>query len=253
MRHKIVPIKNVSRLMDASEALINRTMGMPGIGLIHGRSGLGKTTAATWMVNQCHGVYVRAIATSTPSSILGAIMRELDIDVRGSTNADRVETIVQKLAETQRPLFIDEADYVVESKRLTETLRDIHDLSTMPVILIGMDNIRRKLREREQFSDRIAQWVEFQPADAQDTRLLADGMCGVAVADDLLDRLRTAAAGSVRLVTVGLARIEQFARSRGLDSLCDADWTGGDEFFIGRAVPTPRAKGGKVTRLQQAR
>jgi DNA transposition AAA+ family ATPase len=248
MRHKIVPIKNVSRVLDASEALINRTLGMPGIGLIWGRSGLGKTTAATWMVNQCHGVYVRAIATSTPSSLLGAIMREVDIDVRGSTNADRVEAIVQKLAESQRPLFIDEADYIVESKRLTETLRDIHDLSTVPVILIGMDNIKRKLREREQFTGRIAQWVEFQPADMADARLLADGMCEVKIADDLLERLHKAATGSVRLITVGLGRLEQFARTRGMEALCNADWTGGEEFFIGKTSSSTPAK---VTRLER--
>lgn len=249
MRHKIVPIKNVSRVLDASEALINRTLGMPGIGLIWGRSGLGKTTAATWMVNQCHGVYVRAIATSTPSSLLGAIMRELDIDVRGSTNADRVEAIVQKLAESQRPLFIDEADYIVESKRLTETLRDIHDLSTVPVILIGMDNIKRKLREREQFTGRIAQWVEFQPADMADARLLADGMCEVKIADDLLERLHKAATGSVRLITVGLGRLEQFARTRGMDGLCNADWTGGEEFFIGKTATANTTA--KVARLER--
>lgn len=247
MRHKIVPIKNVSRLLDASEALINRPIGMPGIGLMHGRSGFGKTTAATWMVNQCHGVYVRAIATSTPASMLSAIMRELDIEVRGSTNADKVEAIVHKLADTQRPLFIDEADYIVESKRLTETLRDIHDLSTMPVILIGMDSIKRKLQEREQFTGRIAQWVEFQPADIQDCRLLADGMCEVRVSDDLLERLHKAASGSVRLITVGLGRIEQFARARGLDSLCNAEWTGGEEFFI--AKPIANAPAGKVAKL----
>ena len=63
MKYAIAPVKNVVRLSQAGDALNNRALGMPGMGLIWGPTGYGKTTAATWFINRCDGVYVRAMAT----------------------------------------------------------------------------------------------------------------------------------------------------------------------------------------------
>lgn len=253
MRHRIMPVKNVSRLKTAGEALIQRSYGMPGMGLIWGPTGYGKTTAATWFINQCHGVYVRAIELWSPSGMLDAIARELDLDPKGS-NGKKIDQLVQKFAETGRPLFVDEADYVVERKLLTNTLRDIHDLSTVPVILIGMHGIERRIRGNEQFTGRIAQWVAFEGADADDARLLADGLCEVVVEQDLLNVLQTAATpkqlknaggAELRRLLVGLAQIEGYAKARGMDSIGLNEWPDGRDFFLGQAArpdtPAPRA------------
>lgn len=233
MKSRIVPISNVARLSEAASALVDRPYGMPGMGLIEGETGYGKSTAAAWMITRLNGVYVRALATSTPSSLLDSICKELQIS-RRPTNVGTVEEIVRRLAESQRPVFIDEADYLVEQKRLVETLRDIHDLATVPVVLIGMAGIRRKLTRWTQVTGRIAQWVDFQPSTFEDAKLLARELAEVTIADDLVRQLHVATHGSVRLIVVGLGRIEQFARSRGLSQVSAADWTGGD-FFIGTA------------------
>lgn len=230
MRYQIVPVSNVVRLSEAGNALIERGYGMPGMGLIHGETGAGKTTAATWFITRCHGVYIRAMATSSPSSLLGSILRELDIEPRGSC-AQLVETIVAKLAESQRPLFVDEADYLVENKRLVDTLRDIHDLATVPVVMIGMAGIQRKIRGRQQLAGRIAQTVEFHPATEADALLIARTLCEVAVADDLVKAIHAKAGGSMRLLVVGLGKVEAHAKALGKKSLALADWTG-EDFFI---------------------
>lgn len=261
MNYKIVSVKNVTRLSNAGDALIDRGLGMPGMGLIWGHTGYGKSTAATWFVNRVHGVYVRAMATWTPSAMLGAILRELEASPKGSC-AQMAEVIVEKLAQSGRPLFIDEADYLVDNKRMTETLRDLHDLSTVPVILIGMAGIQRSLQHRQQLFGRIAQWVEFQPADLDDTRILADALCEVEVADDLLEQLYRAASvfkapgakvtgASVRLVVVGLARIEHYARTRGLESINSSQWRGGNEFFLGHAPRAQQARPGRTERTMR--
>lgn len=251
MRYRILPVKNVSRLQEAGDALIQRERGLPGMGLIWGPTGYGKTTAATWFINQCHGVYIRAMRLWSPKVMLTNIARELDLDTKGRNNGEMVEAIIQRLVDTGRPLFIDEADYIVESKRLTDTLRDIHDLSTVPVILIGMHGIEKRIRGNEQFTGRIAQWVSFEGIDRTDTRMLADGLTDVQIADDLLAMLHQAASpkrgttgAEVRRLVVGLGRIEQYARSRGLDSIKAADWPNGSDFFIGSAP--------SVTNLRQA-
>jgi DNA transposition AAA+ family ATPase len=255
MRHRIVPVKNVSRLRDAGDALIERAMGMPGMGLIFGPTGYGKTTATTWFINQCHGVYIRAMRLWSPKSMLVAIARELDLDTHGLNNGEMVERIIQRLAETGRPLFIDEADYVVENRRLTDTLRDIHDLSTVPVILVGMHGIEKRIRGNEQFTGRIAQWVSFEGIDLPDARLMADQLAEVAIGDDLLADLHSEASpkrvdtgAEVRRLVVGLGRIEQYARARGLDRIGLGELPKGFDYFIGQAVTVGAApaKGAQV-------
>ena len=259
MRSKILPVKNVLRLRAAGDALINRAPGMPGMGMVMGPTGYGKSTANAWYVNQVDGVYIRARALWSPKVMLASIAKELDIDGRGRNNGEMVDLIVQRLAETGRPLFIDEADYVVERKLLTDTLRDIHDLSTAPVVLIGMHGIERKIRSNPQYTGRIAHWVVFEGIDMEDARLLADGLCEVEVADDLLAALhkeaspkKQAEAGAeIRRLVVGLEQIEFFARSRGKSRMRLDDWPKDRDFFLGEApMPTKTTHPGKVTKLE---
>ncbi len=242
MRYRMIDVKNVSRLSEAGHALLNRAQGMPGLGLVWGETGYGKTTAVTWFVNQCHGIYVRALATWSPAAMLGSILKELDLAPRHMNCARMVEQIITELAVSGRPLFVDEADYVVDNKRMTETLRDLHDMASVPVILVGMAGIQRKISLRQQFSGRIAQWVEFKPCDLADARALANGLCDVEVADDLLARLQHSAAGSARLLVVGLARIEQSAKARGLTRITAQDWKRGEDFFLGNAPGADRKR-----------
>ena len=53
--------------------------------------------------------------------------------------------IVEKLTLSGHPLFVDESDYLTENRKMLETLRDIHDVSQVPVIMIGMNEIAGKL------------------------------------------------------------------------------------------------------------
>lgn len=259
MKSRTLPVKNVARLSAAGDALINRDYGMPGMGLISAPTGYGKTTSAAWFVNQCHGIYIRALRLWSPKTMLTTLGRELDLEVKGHNNGDMTEMIIQRLAETCRPLFVDEADYVIDSVRLSDTLRDIHDLSTVPVILIGKQHIKRKIKD-EQITGRIAQWVEFKGADMEDARILADGLCEIKVEDDLLERLHREAApkgkgkeilggAEIRRIVIGLGQIEQFAKVRGMKSIGLSNWTRGNEFFLGQAA-TPDSKGGaKVAKI----
>lgn len=233
MRNKIAVTKNVAALLRAYESLAGRDRGIPGIGLLHGQTGAGKTTATAWLVNRTNGVYLRAAATWTPSSMLGRAVVELGGEAathRGS--AQMVDFIVRRLAEENRPLFVDEADYLFRDLRMLETLRDIHDLSEQPVLMIGMEGIARRLVSRQQLSGRISQWVDFLPADLEDARTLAATVCEVQLEDELLDRLHAEAKGSMRLMAVGLARVEALAKGNGWKKVGVDQW-GERKFFFG--------------------
>jgi DNA transposition AAA+ family ATPase len=241
MKSLVIPVKNIGRLSEASDALLTRTPGTPGMGLIFGKSGYGKTTATAWFVNQCSGVYVRAISTWTPSSMLQTILRELDVAPIKLRAAPMVAQIADVLRITGRPLFLDEFDYIVENKKMTETLRDIHDLSSVPIILVGMDGVQQKVQLRDQFVNRIAQWVEFKAADFEDCKMLAE-LCEAKIKTDLLRRLFDASKGVIRLVVIGLDVIERRAKTLGLNEI-GLDDRGSADFFLSES-PQKRKRGG---------
>lgn len=234
MKHVVAPVKNIVAAQSAFQTLSERDIGVPGMMLIHGDPGMGKTTALAWLINQVNGVFVRANATWTANSMLASVMAELGVDPMHST-ARMLNHIVSKLAESGRPLFVDEANYLVHSRQMLETLRDIHDIANVPVVLCGAESIERKLPKYPQLQSRISQWVEFKSADIDDARTLIDAVSEIALSPDLLQHLWQQAKGSMRLMTVGLSRIESFARSNGLSEI-DAEQWGGRQLFMGGRV-----------------
>lgn len=233
MKTRIVLTQNVAALNDAGEALLRRAPGMPGMGLVHGETGYGKTTAITWHANRVNAVYVRALATWTPAAMLRALCRELGRAPRGSCSL-MMDDVIEALALSGRPLYVDEADYLVDSKKMSESLRDMHDMATVPVILVGMHGIDQRIAHRKQLTGRILQDVRFQPLSVEDTQKIASELCEVKVSADLLKTVHERSMGSTRLVVVALGRIEQAARSLGADSLDLAGW-GKRDLFTGEA------------------
>lgn len=233
MRNRTVPTKNIAQLSTASKALTGRAQGSPGIGVIEGDAGLGKSTAVAWLSNQAPSIYVRAIALWTPSAMLSDICRELRV-IPGGSCATQVGRIVEAMSLGGQTLYLDEADYIVRQTRLVETLRDLHDLTTRPVVLIGESGIVGRLSGLKRFTSRIAQQVIFRPLDAEDTALIARDCCQVEIQPDLLAKIHADTRGNTRLIVVSLARVEQMARARGLSSIGAAD-VGRAELFSGGA------------------
>lgn len=236
MKHQVANVKNVMRLGLAFSHLVDRGAGVPGIGLVHGFTGAGKSTAVTLLINRSGGVFLRASAVWTPNTMLASLTHELGGQPAGS-NARMLSFCVETLGRdpNPRPIFVDEADYLLSNTKMIETLRDIHDLTGAPLILIGMDGIQRRITLRPQFARRITQWVEFKPLDLADARTLIDTVCEVEIADDLAGKLHHAAGGSVGLMTVGLARIEAVAKGQRWESV-DAKAWGDKQFFLTSAA-----------------
>ena len=234
MKNVVAPVKNVVAAQDAFDSLCNRSLGVPGIGLIHGETGYGKTTAVTYLFNQVNGIYVRALSADTASSLLGRIMGELGAQPMGRTSR-MVDYVLEHMSMHERPLFIDEADYLMDDLKLLETVRDLYDCTEVPVVLIGMDQIARRISTRKQFFNRISEWVEFKPADLEDVQIAASAMIDsrVTIEPELLDELRRQAKGEMRTIAIGLDKIERLALANDLDHISLAHW-GNQSFKHGR-------------------
>ena len=220
MRNITVPVKNVTKLASQGQALLNAPMRLTHrLGLIWGNTGDGKTTATSWFAVKHCAFYVRAMAAwRTPSALLRACCRELEIPPRRYIG-DMLDDITNTLSREQRPLFIDEADYLVRYPDLRDTIMDLQDMSTVPIILVGMKDIRSEIKKSEKFDNRFLIDVEFKPLDMNDARMITEQLCEVAVSDDLLADLHKYAKGNTRRITTGLYRIEQVAHQLGVKAM----------------------------------
>ena len=230
MKYKIVPVKNVKNLTSAYEDLVQSAHGVPKMGLVHGVSGAGKTSATILLANRVNAIMVRATPTHTLSSFLSLIMKELSAAPM-RRGADMVEFIVEQMQIQGRPLFVDEADSFTDPKvrcdrsfAILETLRSIHDLANMPVMLIGMNGIDKELASRYQIMRRLSQWVEFKPLNIEDANQITKACCEVNVEDDLINKVLAATGGNVGLLMVALSRIENAAKVNRLETIGLREW-----------------------------
>jgi DNA transposition AAA+ family ATPase len=214
MRNKIVDVKNVSNACALLENLITRSQIVPGMGLIHGESGFGKTTALQYLFNQdnTNGVYIRCCANDTPTSVLNRIAKECGIQPAGRAY-QTLDDIIDVIRRNEFSLFVDEADYVVGSKKIMESFRDIYDNTEQPVVLVGMEEIARRISHRKQLHNRISEWVEFKPADLEDVATFAYELMeideGIQIHDEVLDHIRAKSRGVVRTILSALSKIER--------------------------------------------
>jgi len=193
MRHEIVETSNVRKFLYALQMLQTRTPGLEGMGILWGRPGEGKSTVVAYAATQHNGIFLRATSAWTMFSMLQALMRELDLPPM-HRRADMIEHIAESLSVTPRPVFIDEADYLVrKGGEMLDVVRDIYDLTGVPVVLIGMEEFAHRLTVfgGGRFRRRITQWVEFAGLTLDDTALVCERLSEVEIAPDLVEPLST--------------------------------------------------------------
>ena len=218
MKHETARTKNVAKFLISVKNLSERSPGVEGMGLLWGRPGEGKSTVIAYAVRMNNGVFLRANSCWSVTTMLGALSNELRLPAL-HYRARMLTAAVEALAANPRPVFIDEADYLLRGPQMLDTLRDLYDLSGVPVVLIGMEDMAIKVQAVPKLARRITQWVEFKGVDLVDARVLCDTVCEIAVADDLLQKAHDAANGNVGRMVTALAKIESFGRTNRLETV----------------------------------
>lgn len=222
---------NILAAFDAYQTIHEAAQeGSPAMGMFSGEAGLGKTTAGAWLFSRADGVLVRCKKADTLGTFLEGISKDLGLESK-QRQADMIDFIVHELAVTNKPLFIDEADYIAENIRILETLRDIYDLATVPIVLIGYSKLPTKVKLLPQLFSRISQHVEFKPADFSDISIMNQELVDKCeINDDLLESLLAASKGNFRRIHTGLSKVEKFCIGNGLDTISLDQW-GNQDFF----------------------
>lgn len=238
--NSVAPLANVAALRTLIERCASRAHGLPGMACLYGPAGHGKTFAGIYAVNALNCVHIEALPFGGAKGLMQNIVKELDIRP-ARTLSDLFDQAAQELAVSGRPLLIDEADKVL-TDTVIETVRRLHDVTGVPVILMGEEVLPQKLLRWERVHSRMLAWVPTQAATMMDLNQLAPIYApGVTIAAELKAKVLTASRGSIRYVSTNLAGIREFAIARGLTEIGLADW-GNTGLHMGEA-PAPRLSG----------
>ncbi len=230
---RYAPLAIMGDALELMMRAIDRPRHLPGIVVLHGRSGLGKSTAAAFVSAETNAAYIEMRATWTTKYFLGQLARLLGVEERGTIPVI-LERVVEALARQRRPLIIDEADHLV-GRRNVELLRDIYELSRAPMMLIGEQFLPDHLERWERVHNRILAMVRARPASIEDGLALRDLYCrSVAVADDLVAHIVEQTSGIVRRIVINLEAVQQTALAEGWETVDLARW-GDRPVYVARA------------------
>ncbi|MBY6244099.1 AAA family ATPase [Methylosinus sp. Sm6] len=221
-------LKNVAGFRELVERVVERSPSLPNIGVMHGRSGDGKTYASIYAQNKTRALRVEVGDSWTRKTLLTAILREGGLFTPKGTIPELSERVTEMLsAEPRRPLFIDEADKIVD-RGYAEIVREIAMKSNVPVLLIGEEALPKKLERIERLHNRVLAWFGAEPCDLEDARKLANLLLPAKISDDLLEDIRVAGDGRARRIATSLDGVAQWTRSHGLQEVTRENYQGPD-------------------------
>ena len=224
----IAPIKNVAAFTTLVDRVVSRKPSLPGFGVFSGAAGRGKSFAAIYAVNEFRAYDVEVRYSWTQKTFCQACLSEMGIVLPGSpTVATMVDAVAEHLADTRRPLIVDEADHL-ERRNIIEVVRDIYrgcaDAGGS-IVMIGEEHFPAKLRKWERVHSRVLSFVHAEPSDLADAKHLARLYCDkVEVDPDLLALLVKKTGGSARRIVVGLHNIHETALAEGKRKMDAATW-----------------------------
>ena len=194
------------------EALAERSPSQPGVVLVYGDTGFGKTIGTRHLAVRDDALFITAMPFWSPHAMLSKLMQELHRAPRPRTAA-MFDEIARELVVKPRAIFLDEADCIVDKQELVEMLRILHDLTAVALVIAGMAEFRKKLYRRPQLARRIQHEIQFKPLSGADARKIAGERCEYRIADDLIEALNRRAQGSAGLLVNELERAENDSRA----------------------------------------
>lgn len=219
MKKVFVKTNNVKRFITMMNNLQNRAEGVPGMGLVYGEPGLGKTYAITWWAAQNDAILIRSANLMSARWLLEEMVEELG-EIPYNKFSDIFNQVVTQLIKTPRTIIVDETDYLTIDSRAVETLRDIHDKTNVPIVLVGMGTANKRLQRHKHLYDRLLEIIKFEPFSKQDITSIIDQLSEVPFTDCAKKLLYTRINRFRQLVKT-ISKAEQVAKSNGIKEIDD--------------------------------
>ena len=133
---------------------------------------------------------------------------------------DCFNTIIKNLLVRPKPIIFDEVDYLMNNVDALETIRDIHDKTNVPIILVGMRSCNAKLKKYKHLYDRISEIVLFESFTCNDIKVIVSELSEVEFTEHAINLL-TKNANRFRQIVKIINKAEVFAKSNGINSVDD--------------------------------
>lgn len=217
MKKVFVKTNNVKRFITMMNNLQNRGEGVPGMGLVYGEPGLGKTYGIMWWAMQNDAIYIRCANMMTSKWLLEEIAEELG-EIPYMKTSDTYNQVINHLLRFPKIILVDEIDYLTSDTRTIETLRDIHDKTNVPIVFIGMAHSNRQLMRYKHLYDRLSEILKFQPFSKSDILKIIDEISEVEITQDAKEFICTKTKRFRQIVKM-INKAEQIAKSNGINSI----------------------------------
>ncbi|MDD3014337.1 MAG: AAA family ATPase [Candidatus Gastranaerophilales bacterium] len=182
MRKVFARTQNVKNFITMMNNLQHRAEGVPGMGLVYGEPGLGKTQAVLWWTLQNDAVYIRGANLMSGRWLLEELVEELG-EVAYYKTSDLFKQVLRQLKQDPRTIIVDEIDYLTGDARTIETLRDIHDKTNVPIVLVGMGQADKKLMRYRHLYDRISEKLKFEAFTQNDIKTIIEQISEVEITE----------------------------------------------------------------------
>lgn len=178
MRKVFVRTQNVKNFISMMNKLNTRTSGIPGMALVYGDPGLGKTQTILWWAVQNNAVFIRSTNLMSGRWLLEELVEELG-EIPYYKSSDLFKQCVRQLTVNPRIIIVDEIDYLLGDSKTIETLRDIHDKTNVPIVLVGMGAANKKIARYRHLYDRLFEILKFEPFSLEDVKTIAKTLCEI--------------------------------------------------------------------------
>lgn len=217
MKNIFIVTERVNAFREAMAVVADTEKGQPGFMVNWGPAGFGKSECAKqYAVNHEDSVYFRVYEDWTPTAMLGDICRKLT-GMQKYTVAVLKRIVIEELDNRPRVLLIDEADRL--DIKLIEHLRDIHDETGCPIVLIGEPSLYSRLKARARIWQRVTRVVDFGPVVVDDVVLFGLKACGLKIEAQAAATMVKRCQGSFRLLYHIMVEAERIAKANTTDTI----------------------------------
>lgn len=227
MKKVFVKTNNVKRFITMMNNLQNRAEGVPGMALVYGEPGLGKTQVIKWWAFKNDAILIRCNQMMSARWLLKEILDYMS-EIKPYSISDSFDEVIRNLILTPRVLIVDEVDYLtMEKNKSIEILRDIHDKTNVPVVLVGMTSAHSRLKKFSHLYDRLSEIVKFERFSKNDIKTIVKELSEIEMTDCAIKYIYSNLNRFRQIVKV-INKAETIAKANGLSSI--------DEILIKEAI-----------------
>ncbi|MBW2606109.1 MAG: ATP-binding protein [Deltaproteobacteria bacterium] len=189
------------------------------LGMVYSRAGRGKTRTTQWYHAHNGGVFLRmqTIWRTSELEFLKALCRELGIMSPPGRKGPAFMSIVETLISDPKPVFLDEVEKL--PRYFLDVIRDLSDLSTAPIVLIGEEELVSYMKINRRVWSRTYQSLEFLPISKPDIVAYIREASGLSVDSQVAGVFHAASGGDFRIVRRGLLSLAQIANAKQTDQI----------------------------------